>query len=182
MQESVAKLSIQPKSLGPPQRNQPLWRACIGFEPRASRLQTFVRMWVHMSTVLIVDDDPLHLKLYAWVVERGGFRALAALVQGDVVEFPDNPRIDVAVLDYRLGNKLSAVDVAKRLKALYPSMPILILSDMLWMPDDVAPYASGFIRKGDPQQLIDTIGAAINQLREDDIQNDGRDVNLTSAV
>ena len=133
-----------------------------------------------MSTVLIVDDDPLHLKLYSWVVGRGGFRALAALVQGDAVELPDTQGIDVAVLDYRLGSKLSAVDVAKRLKALCPAMPILILSDMLWMPDDVAPYASGFIRKGDPQQLIDTIGAAINGLREDGVQTDDQEVNLRS--
>jgi DNA-binding NtrC family response regulator len=115
-----------------------------------------------LGTVLIVDDDPSHLKLYSWVVERGGFRSLTALVRRDVIEFPDTERIDVAVLDYRLGDKLSAVDVAKRLKAIYPAVPILILSDMLWMPEDVAPYASAFIRKGEPQQLIDMISAAIH--------------------
>jgi DNA-binding NtrC family response regulator len=114
-----------------------------------------------MGTVLIVDDDPSHLKLYSWVVERGGFRSLTALVRRDVIDLPDTERIDVAVLDYRLGDKLSAVDVAKRLKTIYPAIAILILSDMLWMPEDVAPYASAFIRKGEPQQLIDMISAAI---------------------
>jgi DNA-binding NtrC family response regulator len=115
-----------------------------------------------MGTVLIVDDDPSHLKLYSWIVERGGFRSLTALVQNDIVEIPDKEPIDVAVLDYRLGNKLSAADVARQLRTLYPAIPILILSDMLWMPEDAASYASGFIRKGEPQQLIDMISAAIN--------------------
>ena len=121
-----------------------------------------------MGTVLIVDDDPSHLKLYSWVVERGGFRSLTALVQSNIVELPDTEPIDVAVLDYRLGNNLTAVDVAKRLKRLYPAVPILILSDMLWMPEDVAAYASGFIRKGEPQQLIDMISAAMNEAPEGD--------------
>ena len=114
-----------------------------------------------MGTVLIVDDDPSHLKLYCWVVERGGFRSLAALVRGHVIELPEVDRIDLAVMDYRLGNGLSAVDVAKRLRALYPSAPIVLLSDMLFMPDDVGPYASAFVRKGEPERLLEVIAAAL---------------------
>lgn len=38
-----------------------------------------------------------------------------------------------------------------------PGKPIIILSDMPWMPDDVVPYATTFVRKGEPQQLVDTI-------------------------
>ena len=112
-------------------------------------------------TVLIVDDDPSHLQLYRWVLERGGFRALTALVKNGRVDFPDDPRIDVAVLDYRLGPELTAVEVAQRLRVDSPSMPIVVLSDMPWMPDDVAPYASGFVRKGEPQQLIDTLSSVL---------------------
>jgi DNA-binding response OmpR family regulator len=110
-----------------------------------------------LRTVLIVDDDASHLKIYTWIVERGGFRSLPALVQRDVLNLPEREEVDVAVLDYRLGVGLSAVDVAKRVRALYPKTPILILSDLYGMPDDIAPYASGFVRKGEPQQLLDTI-------------------------
>jgi DNA-binding NtrC family response regulator len=28
------------------------------------------------ATVLLVDDDPSHLKLYSWIVARGGYRAI----------------------------------------------------------------------------------------------------------
>ena len=114
-----------------------------------------------MRTVLIVDDDPSHLKLYSWVIERGGFRPLTALVQRETVQLPDAEPIHVAVLDYRLGNEISAVDVAKRLRDSYPDIPIVVLSDMLWMPDDIAPYASGFVRKGEPEQLLETLASTV---------------------
>ena len=115
----------------------------------------------NLRTVLIVDDDPSHLKIYCWVVERGGFRSLPALVDGGGVHLPEAERVDLALLDYRLGSGVSAVEVAKRLRALYPSIPILVLSDLFGMPEDIAPYASGFVRKGEPQQLLDTIVSTI---------------------
>lgn len=122
-----------------------------------------------MTTVLVVDDDPSHLKLYCWVVERGGFRSCGALVRGNVVELPQAELIDVALLDYRLGTQLTAVDVARRVRALYPSIPILILSDMLFMPEDVAPYASAFVRKGDPEQLLQVLSSTIGKPSPDAI-------------
>jgi CheY-like chemotaxis protein len=112
-------------------------------------------------TVLIVDDDAAHLRIYSWIVERGGFRALAIQVQRDVFDLPETEHLDVAVLDYRLGFGLSAVDVARRVRDSYPATPILVLSDLYGMPDDIAPYASAFVRKGEPQQLLDTIFEAI---------------------
>ncbi len=121
----------------------------------------------HNRTVLIVDDDPSHLKLYSWVVERGGFRSVTILADGDGVTIPDGQRIDAVVLDYRLGPNLTAAEVAKGLRDGSPSLPILVLSDLPWMPDDVAPYASGFVRKGEPQQLIEMIDSVIGKPPDD---------------
>lgn len=119
-----------------------------------------------MSTVLIVDDDPSHLKLYSWVLQRGGFRPLAALVQRETVQLPETEPIDLAVLDYQVG-QVSAVEIAKRLRSSYPNAPIVVLSDMLWMPDDIAPYAVGFVRKGEPEQLLQAISSALNHASEE---------------
>ena len=116
-----------------------------------------------MSTVLVVDDEPSHLKLYSWVIERGGFRPITALVQRELLELPAAAHIDVAVLDYRLGGHITAVDVATRLRNSYPGVPIIVLSDMLWMPDDIAPYAAGFVRKGEPERLLETIAAILGR-------------------
>jgi DNA-binding NtrC family response regulator len=110
-----------------------------------------------MTNILIVDDDPSHLKIYSWIVEKGGFRAVPVLPIGDNVELPQSEPIDIALLDYRLGDALTAADVAQQVKVVFPSAAIVVLSDMMYMPDDVAPYASIFVRKGQPELLLETL-------------------------
>ena len=122
---------------------------------------TSSRKGEYVQTVLIVDDDPSHLKIYSWMIERGGFRSVPALVQRNAVDLPEAEKVDLAVLDYRLGAGVSAVDIAKRLRSTYPNTPILLLSDLYGMPEDIAQYVSGFVRKGEPQQLLDTIASTL---------------------
>jgi DNA-binding response OmpR family regulator len=104
-------------------------------------------------TVLLIDDDPSHLQLYSWVLARGGFRAVTALVNGDGLELPRTEPIELIVLDYQLG-RVKSVDVARKLGEVFPAKPVLVLSDMQWLPDDIAPYATAFVRKGEPEQLL----------------------------
>lgn len=109
-------------------------------------------------TVLIVDDDPSHLKLYSWIVQRGGFQAAVALVGSRSVEYPENRQVDVIALDYRLASSLTAPQIAMELQQLFPGAPIIVLSELAWMPADMAPYAKGFVSKGEPQNLLELIG------------------------
>jgi len=48
-------------------------------------------------------------------------------------------------------------ELAREIHALYPSAPILVLSDLWNLPSDIAPYVSGFVRKGEPAVLIEKI-------------------------
>src|SRR6202012_3255700 len=100
-------------------------------------------------TVLIVDDDPSHLRIYGWIVQSAGFESVPALVTFDALDLP-NADVDLVLLDYHLNGKLTATDVAKLLRSQHKTAPILVLSDALIMPDDIAPFVDGFIRKGDP--------------------------------
>jgi len=110
-----------------------------------------------MPTVLIVDDDPSHLKIYSWIVERGGYRTVPVLAWAQPLAIPENESIDLALLDYRLGESLSAPDVAKQVRSAFPAAPILILSDMMYMPEEMAEHATAFVRKGNPEQLLQTL-------------------------
>jgi DNA-binding response OmpR family regulator len=110
--------------------------------------------------VMLVDDDPSHLQLYAWIVDRGGFQSHSVLAKGKVEDLP-LVRADIAVLDYRLG-PISSADVAKRVQVISPGRPILILSDAPWMPDEFTSLCSAFVRKGEPQLLLDQIGTLLN--------------------
>lgn len=107
--------------------------------------------------ILVVDDDPTHLRIYGWIMNAAGFDATPAQVLSDRVCLPTKDRFDVVVLDYRLTGALTAVDAARQIVAKYPEAPIVILSDMFGMPEDIAPYAKLFVRKGEPEKLIAAI-------------------------
>ena len=112
-----------------------------------------------MPTVLIVDDDPSHLKIYSWIVERGGYRTIPLLVGERPPAIPEGEAVDLALLDYRLGESLSAADIARKVKSTFPGAPILVLSDLLYMPEEMEEHATAFVRKGNPEQLLKTLAS-----------------------
>jgi DNA-binding response OmpR family regulator len=112
-------------------------------------------------SVLIVDDDPTHLRIYGWIVEAAGYRALTAAVKFTGIELPEAPA-DLVLLDYRLGGrKTKAVQVAELIRSRYPDVPIVLLSEELCLPDDIAPLVHGFVRKGDPEKLVARLHALL---------------------
>ncbi len=112
--------------------------------------------------VLIIDDDPSHLRIYGWIVQSAGFEPCAALVSMDALELPEM-QIDLVLLDYHLNGPTTATEIAQQLRDRYKSAPILVLSDALLMPDDIAPFVDGFIRKGDPARLVEAVSQKITE-------------------
>ena len=109
---------------------------------------------IDRPTILLIDDDASHLKLHSIILGRAGYNALPVMVRKQNVEIPENELVSLTLLDYRLGSGLSAPDVARRLKEVFPSKPILVLSELQWIPDDIAGLVDGFSRKGEPDQLL----------------------------
>ena len=108
------------------------------------------------ATVLFLDDEPQHLKLYQWVIERGPFQVTPILLGGESWKLPEVAP-DIVALDYRLKGPFTAVQIAQQIKSKFPQTPILILSELEWLPDDISPYASAFVSKGHPEKLILTL-------------------------
>lgn len=50
-------------------------------------------------TVLILDDDPSHLRIYGWIIESAGFDSVPALVTFDTLDLPEDD-VDLVLLDY----------------------------------------------------------------------------------
>jgi len=109
------------------------------------------------QSILIIDDDPIHLQIYRLILESAGFVGLPALVTTRGVAFPEDAQVDAVLLDYRLAPNLSARDVAQLVRGRYPTASIVILSDMYDAPVDTAPFVDGFVRKGNPAQLLSTL-------------------------
>lgn len=113
------------------------------------------------TTVLIIDDDSLHLTIYTWILGREGYKCRTSLVKSSSVELPVNDTVDLVLLDYRLSSSLTAIDVAEQVKSAFPSAPIVVLSELQWMPEDIRAYASAFVNKGDPHLLLQTITSVL---------------------
>jgi DNA-binding response OmpR family regulator len=114
------------------------------------------------GSVLIIDDDPAHLHIYCLVVESAGFRALPVLVSCKEIELPQDAAVDAVLLDYCLPENIRATDIARRVQARYPGVPIMSLSDLPEAPADIAPLVQGFVRKGNPEKLIATLRGLVD--------------------
>jgi len=113
------------------------------------------------TTILIIDDDPLHLKIYGWILQRQSYKCKTALVNSTSVDLPAGDAIDLVLLDYRLSSTLKALDVIRQIRNTFAAVPIIILSEMQWMPDDVRGHATAFVNKGNPDQLVEAIAAVL---------------------
>jgi DNA-binding response OmpR family regulator len=114
-------------------------------------------------SVLIVDDNPVHLELYRMVVEQAGFRGLPVLVSYAGMQLPQGEAIDAVLLDYRLGPHMKGYDAVLKVREQYPTAPILLLSDLYESPTDTAPYVQAFVRKGNPEELLSALRGVLNK-------------------
>lgn len=107
--------------------------------------------------VLIVDDDPMHLEIYGLLMKQAGYEAVPALVRFSGTEIPRDESIGLVLLDYRLNSIKTSPQYAQEIRALYPAVPIILLSDLWSLPTDIAPFVNGFVRKGEPAKLLETV-------------------------
>jgi len=107
--------------------------------------------------ILILDDDPMHLEIYCLLMKQGGYEALPILVRFAGTEIPAGECIGLVLLDYRLNSIKTSPELAQEIRSLYPTVPIIVLSDLWSLPTDIAPLVTGFVRKGEPARLLETI-------------------------
>ena len=107
--------------------------------------------------VLIVDDDPMHLEIYGLLMKQAGYESLPLLVRFTGTEIPRNQPLGLVILDYRLNSARTSPEYAQEIRSVYPQVPIIVLSDLWTLPTDIAPFVSGFVRKGEPAKLLETV-------------------------
>ena len=119
-------------------------------------------MHLYQPTALILDDDPSHLKIYSWIVERAGFRTVTVLVRSSSLDLPEGTPVSVIIMDYRYSSSLTAEDILDTVKSKFPEAPVIVLSELFELPIRMTQQASAFVRKGDPEKLVDKL----NEFRE----------------
>ncbi|MGB6692332.1 MAG: response regulator [Terracidiphilus sp.] len=115
------------------------------------------------SSVMIVDDNPVHLELYRMILEQAGFRGVPVLVSYGGMQLPDDESVDAVLLDYRLGPHISGYNAVLQVKERYPTAPILLLSDLYDPPTEAVPHVHAFVRKGNPEDLLAALRGVLNK-------------------
>lgn len=113
--------------------------------------------------VLIIDDDPMHLDIYAMIVKRAGFESLPVLVRFTGVDPLPESGVDLVLLDYRLNSVTTAPAIAQQIRSKFPEAPIILLSDYWSAPPDVAPFINQFVRKGEPAELVEILHSHLSR-------------------
>jgi DNA-binding NtrC family response regulator len=81
------------------------------------------------ETVLVVEDEPAILKMGTMMLERLGYRVLAAGTPGEAIGLAEEhvSEIHLLITDVVMP-EMNGRDLAERMQAFYPGMKILFMS------------------------------------------------------
>jgi CheY-like chemotaxis protein len=130
--------------------------------PSGVRVRT-LEMESKTATVLCIDDEQTALQLRQNLLESAGYRVLAAKSGAlGIKSFKSEP-VDAVILDYWMAD-MNGLQVAREIRKINPSIPIIILSAYGELLDESLGIADLWIRKGeeDPQYLLNRLEQLLN--------------------
>jgi CheY-like chemotaxis protein len=107
------------------------------------------------STILCIDDEKSALMIRKLLLESAGYQVLTAASGKEGIGVFSSNAIDLVVLDYWMPG-MNGLAVARELKRLKPSIPILMLSAFTTILDEAIGTVDRWIRKGEesPEHLL----------------------------
>jgi CheY-like chemotaxis protein len=98
--------------------------------------------------VLCVDDERVGLHVRKLLLERSGYKVLTAMDgPAGLNLFQQNP-IQAVVLDYAMPG-MHGGEVAARMRALKPEVPIVLLSAYVGLPSEITSLVNVYMTKGE---------------------------------
>lgn len=110
------------------------------------------------ATILCIDDEQTALQLRQHLLESAGYRVLDAKSGALGIKAFKSEPVDAVLLDYWMAD-MNGLQVAREIRKLNPSVPIIILSAYGELLDESLGIADLWIRKGeeDPQDLLNRL-------------------------
>ncbi|HKW66417.1 MAG TPA: response regulator [Terriglobales bacterium] len=104
--------------------------------------------------VLCIDDNTTALNIRQMLLQAKGFVVRTATDGLSGLEITDKEPIDAVILDYKMPG-MDGEEVAKRLRARHPHIPILLLTGFHGLiPESFFSMVDGFLQKGSPAALL----------------------------
>ncbi len=108
-------------------------------------------------TILCVDDETVGLRIRKVLLERSGYRVLVAESGPLALQAAGEDHIDLAVIDFLMSG-MKGDELAARLRQTQPSLPIIMLSAYVLLPEHALDNCNLLLVKGEsPQRLLDAI-------------------------
>jgi CheY-like chemotaxis protein len=100
------------------------------------------------AVVLCVDDEMIGLRVRKILLERAGYTVISALEGTEGIEIFAREPVSAVVLDYAMPG-MNGAQVAARMRAIKPSVPILLLSAYVGLPAEVTSLVDVYMTKGE---------------------------------
>ncbi len=109
------------------------------------------------AAILLVDDNTTALNVRKLLLERAGYRVLAATTGEEGLALFADAAVDVVVTDYYLPD-INGDELCRRMKRLRPHIPLILLSGAMVM-DDCADYS--VVKGQNPTVLLSRIESVL---------------------
>ena len=102
--------------------------------------------------VLCVDDEETPLILRKLVLQKAGYSVLTANSATEALEILSHERVDLLLSDQLMPGAVGT-ELARKVKAVYPQLPIIVLSGVNEIPAD-AGIADLFLSKVEGPEIL----------------------------
>jgi len=100
------------------------------------------------ALVLCIDDELIGLKVRKILLERAGYTVVSALEGSEGIDIFAREPVAAVVLDYAMPG-MNGAQVAARMRAIKPDVPILLLSAYVGLPKEVTSLVDVYMTKGE---------------------------------
>ena len=112
------------------------------------------------AVILCVDDEDIPRTLRVMVLAKQGYTVLPAVSAAQALELLDQHHVDLVLTDQMMPG-IVGTELAKKLRAARPQLPIVIVSGVNEIPDD-AIFADRFVSKVEgPEALFRNIAEVL---------------------
>lgn len=106
------------------------------------------------TVILCIDDNTSALNIRQMLLQAKGFVVRTATDGRNGLAIADDEPVDAVILDYHMPG-MNGEEVAKRLRARHPDIPILLLTGFPGLvPESLISMVDSFIEKGRPAALL----------------------------
>jgi CheY-like chemotaxis protein len=109
--------------------------------------------------VICVDDQDAILTVWGTILSRLGCEVFEAANSDSCLDGLRQHRIDVAIIDYHLNDGIDGEQLARQIRAAYPSIGLILLTGHVRVPESAySCFDRVFIKGGsNPQELAHAV-------------------------